>query len=288
MAELSAEALQLLLNTGRNLHANTVRSNGDLLMLVPEGYTVQRFEKEKPEFITQAVSINDDKSFENYVNNYSLNGRSILFADDVNGSATVILNYHAGREGNIGDGEYSRGEDWFAGPEAVGPGTHVVKYAFRKSEAWKAWMGVNNRALSQRDLAEFLEEHIDDVIHPDAATLMELVNSLQVTKIVDIKSKINLSNGNQQWNCSEEDNPKIGGVPVVVPKKLGICIPVFDGDEPYAIEAFFRYRMNDKSLSFEVRFQKTTELFTEAARAKVRLLAEAVELDALFGGVSGR
>jgi len=270
--DISADQIKLLLETGKTLVEPIRRDNGDIVVPVPEGVTLQTLPKVLPqkEFISQTVDVDTDESFIRYVDAFKIIDRSMIFGrTGQSGAVIAVLDYHSGEPG----------------PSGVGRGEHKVRYEFEPSPSFLVWSMINNKLLGQDAFAEFLEEHGADVISPDAATLAELVNDLSVTRVSSIKSKINLSNGCTQLTCLEEDSPSSNGKNIVVPKAVVIRIPLFEGGETFDLPLLFRYRITNSKLSFEVKFHRLEPIVLAATREKIEALATKTNLPLIYGGI---
>lgn len=276
--EITSDQIQLLLETGRALVAPIKRKNGEVVVPVANGITLQTLPKEEQTDVDQRVTIRDDESFYRYVSSFKLPGRSIIFADySCPGELTAVIDYH---KGATGDGTPAMND-----ADAVGRCAHVVRYQLRRGRAFMAWLVINERQLDQTVFAEFLQENDVDVVSPDSAILTELVNDLSVTRVSGIKKKINLGNGCVELHCMEEDSASSGGKPIVVPKKITVRVALFEGGETVDLDAFFSYRITNSKLTFGIRFVRWEDSFEEAARNKIEDLAARTAVPFVYGSI---
>lgn len=165
----------------------------------------------------------------------------------------------------IGIGNYS---DRFA----AGWHDFRARHAFPVSEQWTVWCGAHEKAMSQTDFAEFIENRVYDLATPargevisEAVTrfletiegksvatpsdLVRLSRGLKISADAKLESKINLGSGEVTLKYTE-DHKGPGGEPIKVPQAFYIRIPVFFGREPSLLGVRLRYRMAGGNVSW--------------------------------------
>lgn len=137
----------------------------------------------------------------------------------------------------------------------MGAAPHPV-YSPELSEEWKAWTGAHGKTLDQRAFAEFIEDHVSDVISTHAAKtrswrgsrcssagatrcsadLVTLSRGLQVSSEVKVRDAVTLSSG--EIAVTYEESHRDGKeAPLQVPNLFVIAIPVFYAGPLYRIGA---------------------------------------------------
>ena len=126
---------------------------------------------------------------------------------------------------------------------------HKVLFTPKLSREWRIWNEVNERDVSQEQFALFIERNMPDIADPAGSTLLEIVRTLESKKNVNFKSGIRLDNGDFSIQYEETSTAKAGEKGTLdIPQIITLSIPVYDGGAPYAIEARFRYRINEGRL----------------------------------------
>lgn len=122
-----------------------------------------------------------------------------------------------------------------------------------RSRECKAWIGNNTTPFTQRSFAEFLEEHADEVVEPDSATLLEVARNLKATKKVNFQEGTNLQNGAISLEYKEEVEGTAGQLQI--PEGFVVELPAFLRDDSIKIRfnARFRYSIDDGRLKLSYR-----------------------------------
>lgn len=243
------------------------------VLILPEGkraVSIRSFLdefRETPERIEGEARIRDLDSFISHTRRFADSG-SVVFANDsafdpgsdintVSPTLTAIFDYHhpeSDQEGIRIDAA-AEGARWCG---------HRAVYTMQVSKEWAAWHEADGKLLTQTEFAEFVEEHILDVINPPAeaekserlkeiiratggnlatqAKLMELSRGLAVHAADTVKSATNLSSGEMEVQYVTEHKDG-AGKPIKVPNMFLIAIPVFHKGPRYMLPARLRYRL---------------------------------------------
>lgn len=169
--------------------------------------------------------------------------------------------------------------DWHQSTELFGSlARHKVVLPLQFSDEWKAWAGINNRALGQKQLGEFLEEYLHNVVKPDAAQVLESVLTLSGKKSVNYKNATRLANGDVSLVWEETTEAKAGQKgELKVPSELTLRIPVYAGCEAettFEIRTMFRYNIQDGSLTFQLKMLGIEKIHDLAFEAVYSSLAD--------------
>ena len=215
-------------------------------IILPDGYHAQQFEALLPRPVRprgQYVA-QDQASFRSLVEQMRDNPalepvagpmpqRPRTYVDKVKRTVLCVLNdTEAGRPGH---------RDW------------SVFWKVERSLAWGAWVGLaKGNYVSQKVLAEFLEDWRHTVVAPDAATLMELATDMQGHKGAEWRSGQRLKDGTIQVSYVEEVRATNREGVIEVPGALTIFVPVFDGEPPIEIQARLRWSVDDGKVTFRV------------------------------------
>lgn len=158
---------------------------------------------------------------------------SEVFADADTHSVLAILDSHAG---TVDGGEFHGTPGWQR---------HRLTLQVRETDEWKAWKARDGVMRGQQDFAEFIEDHVLDIVDPDGATMLELAQNFEATIGVEYVSAEVLSNSERKFVYKETVEGKAGrGGEIVIPAVIQLGIAPFEGVEPYKVEARFRYRID--------------------------------------------
>ncbi|QEX18529.1 hypothetical protein FRZ44_38360 [Hypericibacter terrae] len=255
------------------------------MLAVPNGKSIVSVKKfvdewrDKPERREGRVPLLDLAAFIEYVNRFK-DGDTLVFADNSREKPALVgvIDYH--RAGFDGNPAWCR---------------HRALYDFPLSEEWQAWHGKSGEKMNQGDFAEFIEDHIDDVIAPglgsdgmpggdplidqllatfggvpaSPAKLMELSRGLAVFSNDKAVQAINLKSGEATIRYETAHTDANGGK-LDVPPLFLIAIPVFTNGEKYRMAARLRYRLGGGGIAWFFELYRTEKVFDHA-------LAEAIQ-----------
>lgn len=147
------------------------------LAIVPEGKAVVDLQphldalRAAPKRIETIAAVTTVQSLIDYANRFKL-GASALFASDdpKRPSLLGIIDFHGGTVGAPAEGETQlAGGDSTPGSNATPRfGRHLVRYDFPVSEQVRAWSEISGKALSQAEMAAFIDERRYDIANPPA------------------------------------------------------------------------------------------------------------------------
>jgi len=279
---MSDEGLDALFEAAKDAAtAATTRTSlgdGSSFVLVPDGYRIHTFGEPYPPYVRGSVCFSDVASFCEYVNAYKgVDGTPLLLADVVGQgvkggmSVSCILDYHNPASDGVADS-----------PRMC---THRAEYVPVYSEQYLRWRAIDEKAMSQAEFAEFIEEFYTDIAEPAPATMMEIASDLEMSSGLEFKSKTNVQNGmvSLQYVETGKATTKQGGE---VPKVFRLNVPVFFGEEPSMIEVFLRFRVSKTDgLRFAIKIRDRETLEKERFIAAVESIGKATELTPLVGKV---
>lgn len=178
------------------------------------------------------VDLQDTYSFVNYVNAHLTDKVTHIFgqASETGGHFRAIVDYHA--EGNAGSPRW---------------GEHVCNLDLVATPEWLRWIQKNQTPMTQEAFAEFLEDNLFDIVQPDAAALIDIVQLLTGKKSVNFKSGKNLKNGAITFEYSEAIETTGGRTngDMQIPDRFTLGICPFVGADGVNVEARLRFRISD-------------------------------------------
>jgi uncharacterized protein YfdQ (DUF2303 family) len=221
-----------------------VDSSGTPFVVIPEGHKLHDLEAmlESPRRVRQVVELATIESFVAYVQRFAEDGTTV-FADESKRRLEAVLDYHAGEP------------RWCS---------HRAVFAATMSREAAAWFALDRKAMPQIEFAEFLEEHVGDVVEPAGAELLERALKLQFIQKAVFGSAVRLQSGEFQLAWSQENEKGT----VELPEKIALGLPIFHRGDAYRLEARLRYRLNEGKVNFTYRLIER-ERAVEHAFAKI-------------------
>jgi uncharacterized protein YfdQ (DUF2303 family) len=138
-------------------------------------------------------------------------------------------------------------------------------YDLQTTQPWKDWLHASGQLYEQQEFAEFIEDHVDDIVTPAAGDVLEIAQSLQASSGVEFSSSQRLDSGQTRIGYAETIKAKAGQKgELVIPKELTLALQPFEGvtvlngkQTKVAITARFRYRLRDGQLRLGVKLLNT-------------------------------
>lgn len=258
---------ELLARGGMSLQPMPHPAGGSAI-LVPHGYALEHLEPKDvlPEFVKAAPTFSEVESFISYVNEYKGSGTKI-FGDIHSNRLSAIIDFHL--------------------KDKAARLAHIATFTAQLSDEWKPWEIMHGRQMTQVEFAEFIEEHARTVSVPDAATLLEIVQTLESKTDVTFQSKINRSNGTQTLVFQENTDAK-GAGSVPVPQELMLAVPVYRGGATYQIKVYLRCQTSTGKAIFTPRIHEKELTKQFAFKQLCERAANETSLGVLHGSAFGR
>jgi uncharacterized protein YfdQ (DUF2303 family) len=156
-------------------------------------------------------------------------------------------------------------------------GQHRLVLRMTPTDRWAAWTDKDRKAFKQVGFAEYVEDHLDDIVTPDAATMLEIAQTLETSTKVKFSSGVALSNGNRRLNWEETTDARAGeSGKFDVPTQFTIRVAPFDFAHPAEVNARFRYRVAGGELSITYLLDDPAAVVKDAVLDVVAELEEAL------------
>lgn len=196
--------------------------------------------RDVPERKTGTTTVRDVGSFTHYYGKHADND-SEIYADAERLTVTAVLDAHT-----------ETGPRW---------GGHRLHLDLRESDAWQQWTRSDGTLMSQEKFAEFIEDHLPELIEPDSATMLEIAQSLQATTSVDFQSGHRLQDGQRQLKYVETTQAKAGAKgELTIPEVFTVGLVPFDNSEGYRLTARLRYRISGSELSIGYKLERPKDV----------------------------
>lgn len=172
-----------------------------------------------------------------------------------------------------------------SGPVLPGWGDDRVVLKMSTTPEWDAWTDRDGAGMSQVQFGEFLEDHKEDVVNPDGATLLEMVTTFEALVNVEVTAVTRLANGTRQLSWKETATAKAGQAgQAEFPDTFLLGIAPFKGLDPVAIGARLRYRVSrDHVLTLTFILDDTDKVVQEAFDVVLAAVEQDTSLIAYHG-----
>lgn len=252
------------------------------LVFVPDGhsnYCMVDLEKflPAPKRKTGTVVLHELESFIDFVKRQGSLTYSNIYLDVDYGQSKVkavaIFNDHSDKD-----------------ETATGWRDHRAVFNPRWSEEWNRWVKNSGNAMSQVELANFLEKNIGDIVGnegnkmPTGSEVLTFVSALTETRKVKYGSAVNLQNGMVQIEFVEDgDNNTKGKLDMF--REFAIGIRPFHHGQAYEMKAFLRYRIdrNSGEIRFWFDLQRSDKVLEDACADMISKIKAEAGVPVLFG-----
>lgn len=154
-----------------------------------------------------------------------------------------------------------------------------LQLQLRADEEWQTWHKISGKFMSQEEFGDVIEELLHTVVRPDQADLMEVIESVRVSSGTTFESGVRRSDGQIQLSYREESTTRAGQAgDLEVPQTITVAIKPWEGiTQRYQVEAWFRTRVQNGSLSLAIKLKPTRPVLLAAwadLRADLATFAE--------------
>lgn len=241
------------------------------IAIVPEGYQVEVLERalalsdERSEHPRRRRGVSTLTELDAFLAHALLfkTSDSVVFADNAALKLTAVYDYHA----------HDR-PAWCQ---------HRGVYACPKSPAWVRWMARHEKALTQDQLGDILEEDLEDLVSQDGfpkpIELLEMARNLRLHTTGKFERKVDPTSGSFALVCKQETE----STSTPIPRAFLLGIPVFDGGDHYRVEVRIKLKMVEGTPRFSLTMHRYTEIERDAFGVVRQVVHDKTGLPVLAG-----
>lgn len=249
-----------------------VSQEGNLLYaIVPEGYELKiedmapllEQSAAAPSRCTSRQKLRTTESFCEYVRRSRVDGTTVCFADLDKAQFEAVFNY-----------------DGAAGAPGWCDHTAVLDLQYTKN--WSRWIAASGKRMGQLALADFFDANMDDIVEPDAASIVETITALKIKRKAEFHSAVDSNTGFTTVNYTENVSGEAVKGSLEFFGRFVIGVAPFRGSDPYKVRCVLRFSIegeNNLSVYFTMINQDIVE---EAAfdveREKVLSVMDEIEV----------
>lgn len=138
--------------------------------------------------------------------------------------------------------------------------------------------------MPQEQFAEFLEDHLPELLEPTSAEMLEIAQSFQAAVKVDFQSATRLSSGQRQFQYVETATTKAGQKgQLVVPETFVVGLIPFEGSDGYRLTARLRHRIGQNGLALGYKLERPADIRKTAFDDVVRKIGEQIDTAVMNG-----
>jgi uncharacterized protein YfdQ (DUF2303 family) len=163
-------------------------------------------------------------------------------------------------------------------------GVHRLHLALRRTKAWQEWLDLDGKLVDQDRFANFLEDHVPNLVDPDAATMLEIAQSIKATTKAEFQSSTRLQSGERKFAFVEDTKASAGAKgDLAIPETFKIAVPPFEGADAYSMTARFKYRLGGGQLALGFKLEQPEERAKAAFADVLTAISEGVDTPILNG-----
>ncbi|GGU13012.1 DUF2303 family protein [Streptomyces violascens] len=162
---------------------------------------------------------------------------------------------------------------------------HRLALSLRQTDAWKQWLAYDGKLMAQEPFAEFLEDHLPELIEPTAADMLEIAQSIQGATKAEFQAGTRLATGQRQLSYVETTTAKAGSKgQLTIPETFTIGLVPFEGSEGYKLTARLRYRIErGGELRIGYKLERPGDIQRTAFADVVKAIAEQIDQPIMNG-----
>ena len=155
---------------------------------------------------------------------------------------------------------------------------HRSEFALVPSAPAAMWQSFvtkdGRRSISQMEFALLLERRAQDIVTPDASTMMEIALTLEAKPKVEWKSGIRLQDGSRQFLFEETVAAKAGTKgQITIPEKFTLGLALYEGTAAISLDVKLRYRIENGSIAFTLEWADLDEAERNTRDAIVSIIS---------------
>lgn len=150
---------------------------------------------------------------------------------------------------------------------------HSASVTYKESHQFGVWKKNDGMKMSQEEFAEFLDENVLDITDPTGSDVVSFASCLEARRTEVFKSSKNLSNGEVQFNWSNESS---GDAVTKFPTDMKIGIPIWTNGEKIMIPVKLFYRVSEGQLLFWYKLRQLEDIIDKLWNEDVTFIAESL------------
>lgn len=167
----------------------------------------------------------------------------------------------------------------------------TVFFQAKFSEEFNHWKSQNRKPMGQRDLAEHIEERLNDVVNPEGDVMLDIVNNFTASNTQHFSNAQRLATGQVQLTYNEDIEASGGSnKKISIPENFTLALSVFEreiGDDTEVdvvpIEARFRYKIRSGDLTLTYLLSDLNDVVRNALETVYNRVQEGTGIS-VYGG----
>jgi len=214
------------------------------------------------------VVVYDPTDFTEYVIRLADPDKTSVWADVDAGAVTAVINDHA----DCADGGWR---------------DHIVQLKLQPDEDWQRWAALDGKLQRQEEFAEFLEDVAHTVIHPDAATMLEVATSMTAKRNIEFSQGSRLQTGDVQLRYEEVTQANAGAKGQLdIPDRITVQLAPWRGVVVAELEARLRWRIHERRLAIGYKLLRPDMFRDEVFTSLVERIREGLNELPLYRGAT--
>lgn len=248
------------------------------VIFVPDGFSAKDMEAYLPEPLRKRANTTllDTQSFIEYLKKHGQDGYTVIYAntdfEEQTARLSALIDDH---------GASANDASWR---------THKAVFEPTQTVEWKRWKAANRKGFSQLELAVFIEENMPDIASgiegmPSGTDMLAMATQFEAMSEKRFKQKLNVQGGGISLEYVDTaDNQTAERMRMF--DKFSLGLRVFNGGDPYRLDARLRYRQNGEKLTFHYELIRADRVFESAVKDEIKKIADETKFSILFGATA--
>jgi uncharacterized protein YfdQ (DUF2303 family) len=238
------------------------------VVVIPDGSFVQELDlsawRDAPTRATGVAHPGTVASFSQYVKRFE-NDQTTIWVDLISGTLVAVIDDHAA--------------------DQPGFGQHRAKTELQATPQWNHWLAKDGASMSQTEFAEHIEVGLDDIVEPDAATVLEIAQNFHAKTDVQFRSATRLDSGEQRLQYDEQIAATAGkDGSLTMPSAIKLGLEPFYGEDRFALLARLRFRISGGKLTLSYKLDRPDLVRQQAIESIAERLQGQHDIAAVFIG----
>ena len=168
---------------------------------------------------------------------------------------------------------------------------HKSFFPLAPTHAYKTWSAAvtpdGSKSIDQGTLALLFDRRAQDILMPNASTMMEIATTLEANPKVSWKSAVRLNNGDRQFIFEQTTDARAGTKgDIIIPETFKISIPLYEGCGGVVLDVKLRYRLDGGKILFTLEWADLEEAKKQTASDMAEIIVATTGEDPYLGTVT--
>lgn len=152
-----------------------------------------------------------------------------------------------------------------------------IRLELKHTPEFTRWSDMDRVRVSQKALAEFLEENMDDILEPTASEVIEMISNLKVKSKAQYHSVVDVNTGNQSVVFSESIKGETVNGSLEFFSKFSIGVAPFRGSKRHEMQCRLRFSVVNERMEVFFSIINRTQAMEKAFETESNLIKDVAD-----------